>query len=231
MKSITNNNFPSVTVADISNIDTGNQLYHGSTLNYNANNEKWMNGYQVACWKDLIGATNFKGSGNTIPPFQLYRGAIWKTGFNVDNTTLYYFNYHIPHDYIKGTDIFIHAHHSTTAADERGTCEFELDASYAAVNSEFIAPIGIDSIFYTYNGASDQYRHIVTEVQLSTSGGTNNLLDTDLLDTDGMIFIRLRRRATTDTIVNPGSLFLHQVDVHYQAYVGGTINKNAPFRE
>jgi hypothetical protein len=215
-------------LTDISNINTKNNLFHGQTLNYHATENKWKNGYQVPCWKDLVGATNFKGSGSSIPPFKAYRGVIWKTGFNTTGNTIYYFNYHIPHDYIKGTDIFIHAHHSTTSATETGAFEFQLHASYAAVDDQFNDPIRAADITHTYT-TSDQYRHTVSEIQLSTSGGSGSLLDTDLFDTDGLIFIRLRRQ-DTDTILFPDNLFLHQVDIHYQAYSGGTISKVAPFR-
>ena len=198
-------------------------------MNYSATDNKWKNGGQIPCWKDLIGKTSFKGSGTSIPPFQAYRSTMWETGFNVVGNTTYYFSYHLPHDYIQGTDIFIHAHHSTTAAAETGAFEFQIKASYGSVDSEISNPISTEDIVYTHVGANDQYKHKVTEIQLSTPGGSGNLLDTDLLDTDGMIWIRLCRQ-DSDTILFPESLFLHQVDIHYQAYSGGTLNKVAPFR-
>jgi hypothetical protein len=220
---------PKPSLKNLTDTNTSTNLFHGQTLNYDSVNEKWKNGAQIPCWKDLIGETSFKGSGGTIPPFKQFRGPIFKTGFNATGNTIYYFAYHLPHDLILGTDLFIHAHHATISANETGTVEFQIQATYASVDDVFNDPIAIDPIIHTYAGLSDQYRHIVSEVQLSTSGGSSNLLDSDLLDTDGLIFIWLRRQ-DTDTIRTADDMFLFQVDVHYQASTGGTLNKTGPFR-
>jgi hypothetical protein len=221
---------PKQSMSTLTDTDISTNLYHGQTVNYDATTDQWKNGYEVPCWRDLIGQTSTKGEGSTVPPMQQFRGTIWQTGFNVAGNTIYYFLYHLPHDLVKGTDLFIHAHHSTNSTTETGQLAFQLQASYAAVGSEISDPIALESIEYTHTGASDQYVHHVTEVPLSTQGGSRNTLDSDLLDTDGLIFIRLRRQ-TSDTLTDPGALFLFEVDVHYQSMVGGTVNRSAPFRE
>lgn len=61
-------------------------------------------------WKDLIGEINIRDTGATIPTYAVFRGNIrayrFTSGDDMD------FVFHVPHDWIKGTDFYIHSQSS-----------------------------------------------------------------------------------------------------------------------
>ena len=66
--------------------------------------------------------------------------------------------------------------------------------------------------------STTQYQHILSETQYSASAPAGLQLDTDDLEVDGVILVRLEM--TTNNITSSGAVpdpFIHYVDVHYQS--------------
>jgi len=59
-------------------------------------------------WRDLVGAITTPGGG-TAPTFPEFRTNINAWRFNDDGDEVW-INFHMPHDYIEGTEIYIHTH-------------------------------------------------------------------------------------------------------------------------
>ena len=174
---------------------------------------------------DIIGDQFSKNTGATKPTLATYNGATkaWQFGDGDEA----YISYHIPHDHVPGTDIFLHIHWSQTSATVTGgTIDFRYSAIYAkghnqADGSAFISTpkTGLFSSININDGASglDRYQQHLTEIIISGEEATAALLDRDDFEPDGVIELTLEMDANnlTDSVsvLDP---FIHFVDIHYE---------------
>lgn len=186
---------------------------------------------------DLLGDQFSRNTGASKPTLATYNGAVKAWQFsNGDEAHL---SYHIPHDYVPGTDIHLHVHWSQNAAGATGgTIDFKYFAIYAkghnqASGSTFTA-IPITATFSSIDindGGSglNQYQQHLTEVTISAATATAALFDRDDFEPDGVIELTLEMDADNLT-GTPSSPFIHYVDIHYQTNsVVGTKNRTPDF--
>jgi hypothetical protein len=215
----------------------------GRPLQYNAATSKFVDNYDG--WKDLLGEVSTRtGGAGEAPVVTLFGTApagnytgiyehqcITGTG----NGTNFYFTYHMPHDYQPGTDLFIHVHWAvnTTATGTQPIWYFS--ATYAkGFDQAAFASTPITNYVVGQTGAL-AYRHMITEMQLSTPGGSASMLDTNAIEVDGIISVGMRRihnstiGGFTDNLVNTNAPFVFSVDIHYKSNNGVTKNKAPPF--
>lgn len=175
-------------------------------------------------WHDLLGPIHVdQNTGGVRPTWATYRNGLMAWAFAVNDQV--FCEFHLPHDYAPGTDLFIHAHWShNSAAVTSGNVTWKFDASYAKGHNQasFSSPITVGS---ATTAPTQQYRHMITEFQLSSVGGSNGLLDTNIIEVDGMLMCRVYLSANTMT--GGAEPFLHYVDVHYQS-TGVTTKNKAP---
>jgi len=182
-------------------------------------------------WHDMIGAVHVKTTGAAAPTFGAYRGVapniIQQYFFSNAVAQEIFFEFHILHDYAPGTDLFIHTHWSCNVAPT-GNCKWSFDVSYAKGHNQgaFSAPI---TTFVTQASSGTQYQHMIAEVQLSAASPSATQLDSDDIEVDGIILVRVWRDAgdAADTLNQVP--FLHFVDVHYMSTGLGTKNKAPDF--
>ena len=186
---------------------------------------------------DLLGDQFSRNTGGTKPVLTVYNGDVdaWQFG-NGDEA---YLTYHIPHDYVLGTDIHLHIHWSQNAAGATGgTLDFKYSAIYAkghnqASGSTFTATPKTDT-FSSINindGASglDRYQQHLTEVTISAATATAALFDRDDFEPDGIIELTLEM-TTTNLTGTPSLPFIHHGDIHYQTTgLIGTKNRTPDF--
>ena len=143
--------------------------------------------------------------------------------------------YHIPHDYLPGSDIFVHVHWSQIVVDTGGPAgvpgnvKWQFDLSYAKGHGQaaFTAPV---SSFVIQQASSVQYQHMLTEVAVSTPGGAVDRIDTSLMEPDGVLLVRAFRIPTDVVDTLNQAPFVHYVDLHYQTTgVMGTKQKAPNF--
>ena len=176
-------------------------------------------------WKDLLGNIVAKNTGATAPALATYRGGLQQFQFAVNDEC--FLEFHLPHDYVPGTDIFIHAHWShISAAVTTGVATWGFETSYAKGYDQaaFIAPV---SPTVAQNASTVQYRHMIAEVQLSAASPSGSQIDSDDLQPDGLILVRAYLSA--NTLSAAADPFLHFVDIHYQSTQLATKNKAYPF--
>ena len=173
---------------------------------------------------DIIGDQFSKNVGATKPTLTAYNGAVdvWQFGDGDEA----FFSYHIPHDYVAGTDIHLHIHWSQNAAGATGgTVDFKYTAIYAKGHNQDEAPgsftstpiTGTFSSIDINDGGSglNQYQQFLTEVTISAATATAALFDRDDLEPDGVI--ELTFELTTSNLTGtPSTPFVHFVDLHYQ---------------
>ena len=191
-------------------------------------------------WADMLGDINVKGTGAANPAWNLYRGSIYQYQFNSANVNEVWVNFHIPHDWVPGTDLYCHVHWSQNVVDTGGpagvpgVAKWYFDATYAdgygtagGAGDPFIAPI---TVSVTQQGSTTQYAHMIAEVQCGTSGGAGGtMLDTSSIQVDGLILLRLYRNKTDVADTLDQSPFAHMVDLHYQSNgIRGTKQRNGP---
>lgn len=259
-------------------------------------------------WRDMIGTINTRATGPTVPTFTTYRGNLFQYSFGTGAGAVEVFNeFHMAHDYVPATDLYIHSHWSTiTAPTGNVNWLFELlyAKGYAQDTFDGTEGSGTPIIVSVTQASGEAFRHEIAEVQCSAPGGlispaavnvsitsgaptliaaaalftsgdigrtvrvlgagtagadldttvsaftsttqvtlANNasttvttqdafryrVLDSDLLEVDGMIMARTWRdsaRAADTLDVAP---FLHFVDIHYQSTgINGTKQRNGP---
>ena len=172
-------------------------------------------------WQDMLGELHADDS-----RYKIYRGNIKAIQFAEQEDA--FCEFHMPHDYAMGTDLFIHIHWSHKSNVVTGgsvTWGFEL--MYGKRGGTFNDPIVVS----VQQDAGNQYQHMVAEGIASTPGGSPVLLNTNDLEVDGIIqcrvFLDSNDITTSDSsVVDP---FGHFVDIHYQSTGIGTKNKAPDF--
>ncbi len=180
-------------------------------------------------WQDLLGEITVRGIGANDPAWSVYRGGIRQYQFGAADEV--WLNFHIPHDYVPGSDIYIHAHWShivTTVTGGSVTWGFEVSYSKGHNQAAFSAPI---TVTLAQNASTGQYQHLIAEIQLSAASPSVSQLDSDIIEVDGLILVRAYLSANNMTV--SGGLvpdpFLHYVDIHYQSTGIGTKQKAPDF--
>ena len=173
---------------------------------------------------DIIGDQFSRNTGATKPTLATYNGVVraWQFG-NGDEANI---SYHIPHDYVLGTDIHLHIHWSqTSATNTGGDIDFRYTAIYAkghnqASGSTFTATpkTALFTSIALAGAGSNQFQHHLTEITISAATATAALFDSDDFEPDGVIELTFEMDANnlTDsvTVLDP---FIHFVDIHYQS--------------
>ena len=164
-------------------------------------------------WHDLLSAMVLAHNAED-PVFEVYIGAVRQLQFDVGKAIS--INFHLPHDYAMGTDIFIHAHWSHNSATvTSGDISGFFEASYSKGHGQaaFSAPVAIT--LANVPASPIRYQHMITETQLSATGGVGGLLVTEDLEVDGLLLCRLELTGNT---MDGGALpFVHAIDIHYQS--------------
>ena len=174
---------------------------------------------------DLLGDQFSKNTGATKPTLAAHNGACQAWQFGDGDEA--FMSYHIPHDYVAGTDIHLHIHWSQTSGTATGgTIDFKYTAEYAkghnqASGSTFTAtPITATFSSIDINdggsGLNPRQQHL-TEVIISAASATAALFDRDDFEPDGVIELTLEM--VTNSLTNSVAVldpFIHFADIHYQ---------------
>lgn len=182
-------------------------------------------------WRDMLGGVHIATSGPNRPTLQTFRGNIEAYGFAAGEVAN--FVYHVPHDYALGTDLHLHLHWAHNGTAISGSLVTDAYLSYAKGHDQAGFPVEVapQIIVSTPNIATiPQYRHRVDEIQISTSGGSATMLDTDDIEPDGIILLQIDT-STIPTITGGtvAEVFLFTADVHYQSTGLPTKNKAPDF--
>lgn len=177
-------------------------------------------------WRDIIGDVNVKEVGVGNPPsLNVYNGVLRAYQFSVNDEVFNIF--HMPHDYAKGTDVYIHAHWShNNASVTSGGVTWGFDVSWAK-GFDQAAFSSVVSTSIQQDASTTQYQHMVAEVQLSAASPSASQIDSDILEVDGLFLVRTY--LSGNTINGTPDPFLHTVDLHYQTTNLGTKGKAPDF--
>ena len=169
-------------------------------------------------WRDLLGETTTRSTGANKPSFEAYNGEINQYRFAAGKHEHY--DFHIPHDYVIGTDIHLHIHWSQiSTTNTGGTVNFKYSAVYAkGHNQAAFTGTPITDTFTSADAGTTRYQQHITETIISGASATSALFDRDDLEPDGLILLTLEMDANNLTDgVSVTDPFIHYVDVHYQS--------------
>jgi hypothetical protein len=176
-------------------------------------------------WKDLVGVIDRSGAGGNNPTSATYIGNIKQYQFATsDECTI---EFHLPHDYVVGSHIYIHAHWSHNSASvSTGGITWDIEATYSKGHGQaaFSSPI---TLSLSQTASTTQYHHHLIEAQFSTTGGSSSTLNTTNLEPDGLILVRCVLASNTMSAATDP--FLHSVDIHYQTTGLDTKNRSPNF--
>ena len=144
-------------------------------------------------WDDLIGVINTRTGGGDVPSYIQYIGGIYQWSFGTVGGEKEVFNeYHITHDYVPNTNMYIHTHWSTILAPT-GDVNWMFEISYAKGYNQmaFQSPVIIPVV----QTSTTVYNHMIAEVQMSAPNGLISSL------------INVSITSGTNTLTSASSLF------------------------
>lgn len=180
-------------------------------------------------WHDLIGQiTPDSEHRSTSPELFTFIGGVRRYAFQANR--LADVEYHIPHDYVLGSDMFIHAHWGHNGTDISGInkMQFEITTAKRTLNNPcapFVTPVVLEMEVNPLSIVSHpQYCHAVDEIQMSSANGSGGMIDTADLEVDGLIMVHFKQLEIPTILnsVNADLPFVMTIDIHYQSTGVGT---------
>lgn len=171
-------------------------------------------------WRDLTADIIVRGTGANDPSFAQY-GATSFYQYQLSATTMQqvFLVFHVPHDYVPGTQIYFHAHWSNAAATPNtGNVVWGFEYSFAKGFDQEAFPASATATV-TQASPATRYRHMVAETTGVTITG---------LEVDGLILVRAYRDAAAGGDTCTDAVFLHTVDIHFQSTGYLTTKNKAP---
>jgi len=185
-------------------------------------------------YRDLLGEVKILSPGANDPTLAVFRDSVRQFSFSNAITNEVYLSFHIPHDYVASTDIFIHAHWGQNVVDTGGPAgvpgdvKWQFEVTYAKGHDQAAFPATFTTTI-TQSASGTQYQHMLAEIQLSATAPSATQIDSDIIEPDGVILVRCFRDPTDGADTLDQVPFLHFVDVHYQTSNIGTKQKSPDF--
>ena len=191
-----------------------------------------LSGRPAITWHDLLGTVVPRASAPNQATLEVFRGGqvrnwAFAAGDRSDNM------FHIPHDYVPGTDLYIHAHWGHNGTSISGNAVMNFYCSYAKGHNQaaFTAEKNTTITYDTVNIATTpRYQHRIDEVVITAASPTATLIDRALIEVDGVLLVNFDF-TTIPTIGGgaPNVPFVFAIDIHYQSTTVGTKNKAPNF--
>jgi hypothetical protein len=169
-------------------------------------------------WRDITAEVNVRGIGLTDPTWAVINGTAFSAyKFGIGDEC--WMTFHIPHDYIKGTDVYIHTHWLPDGTNTNSV-KWQFTYSYAHGHNQqafALGSPGVETAEQVVGGT--QYQHYVTETAAIT------LTD---CEPDGILTVAIER-ITNGATNNSDGIFLLTGDVHYLSDNSATLNRAPDF--
>lgn len=182
-------------------------------------------------WRDIEGPIIAAATGANRPVLTTYVGEVEDYAFDA-NDHYSAIKFHIPHDYVPGSDLFIHTHWSHNGTNITGSLVLDHRYTYAkghqqqAFSAEKVLTMTVGSLTITNTA---QYLHRIDEVQISAASPAASQLDSDEIEPDGLIILHFNVPTIPTITGGAAKPFIHYVDLHYQSTSVGTKQKAPDF--
>jgi hypothetical protein len=171
-------------------------------------------------WCDMTSSIEVRGTGANDPTFAVYTGTTMRSyQFSAGTMQEVFSVFHVPHDYVPGTDIFFHTHWSNAAATPNtGNVVWKFDYSFAKGFGQEAFP-AVQTVEVIAPSPATRYLHNVSET---------TAVSIPLMEVDGLILVRCYRDAANVLDTCTDAVFLHTMDIHYQSTGILTTRNKAP---
>jgi len=172
-------------------------------------------------WRDITGSIDVRGTGSTDPDWtQLGSGPFSAYKFAINDQC--WICFHIPHDIVPGSDIFLHAHW-TTSGTQTAAVKWTFNYMYALGFNQAVFDTAGATISAVEAASGTAWRHMVTE--------TTAITIPTLTEPDGLLYVNVKRvsNAASPAVENTNNVFLLTADVHYQTTNVATKQKSPDF--
>lgn len=181
-------------------------------------------------WRDLEGPIRPKATGAGSPTLTAFRGNIREFAFAAND--IVDMTFHWPHDWVPGSDAFIHLHWGHNGTNISG--QFQVTYRHAWSKGHNQSDIPSDtSLVHTIPAASltavPQHRHRIDEIQLSASSPTASQINTNDLEPDGLLEISMITNEIPTITGGAAKPFIFYCDIHYLSTNVGTKNRAPNF--
>jgi len=171
-------------------------------------------------WNDITSEIKVRGTGSTDPNWSVINGTAFSAyEFSVGDKC--WMSFHLPHDYAKGTDVYLHVHWLPDGTDTDDV-KWEFTYAYAHGHNQaafdFGSPTTV-SVTEDMSGHTTQYQHYVSETAAITISNC---------EPDGVIEVMIER-VTNGGTNNSDDIFVLTADVHYQSTGVPTLNRAPNF--
>ena len=156
-------------------------------------------------FRDIVGTPQEPTTGGGKPSFlQIAMSGVYTWKFTTADVQ--YYTWHIPHDYVPGSDIYFHTHwfSETTVANNT---KWQFDYLYARGHNQSAYPTTATSISVEQTDSTTAYQHMIAETTAQTIAN---------LEPDGVIICKVSRVTPSGTDVTV-PVFVPVVDLHYQS--------------
>lgn len=179
--------------------------------------ESWLD----TGWRDMTSELLTRGGGSA-PSLAQYRDGIYLYSFPSNLQKDVFANFHIDHDFKRGSKLYPHIHWSTNTTST-GTVRWGFEYTFALGHG--VGSYGTtNTVYVTQNiETNSQYKHFLAEVS------DNDAIDGTLIEPDGIILMRVFRDIANDDF--PDNVFGFTLDLHYQVDRYSTKNKVPNFYE
>ena len=176
-------------------------------------------------WQDMISSIKIRGIAATDPTYAVYTGGI--RGYQFGLNDIVWNEFHVLHDYVPSTDLYIHVHWShASAAVTTGSVTWSFEITYAKGHDQAAFP-ATKTITVTQNGSTTQYQHMIAEVAFTAATADATHFDRDDIEIDGLVLVKTELTANSlNAATDP---FVHFIDIHYQTTNIGSKNKAPNF--
>lgn len=196
-------------------------LITNAGIRINVDNPQWT-------WRDIIGDVAPKETGVGSPTRTIINGGLI-AGEAFIQGDLCDFSWHIPHDWVQGTDMLWHVHIEHTGTTIVGNAVFDLFYKVGKRDGSFTTEKQLTITHATTNvTVTPRLSNLVYETPMSSAAGSATLVPTSAFEVDGIIKGTLRM-TTLPTMGGGGKMFIHTADIHYQSLNVGTRLSAFPF--
>lgn len=177
-------------------------------------------------WHDLLGQIDPKFTGAGAPLRKLYKDTnIYDYAFALNDACDFVF--HIPHDYVPNSNLYLHVHWSHNAPTSiSGNAQFTFSYVYAKGHNQenFSTERNLILTVPTVDIATTpRYRHRIDEGQIAAPTANTQAMPSANVEVDGLIIgqLKLTEHPSLGGAGSP-SVFIHMLDIHYQSTNVGT---------
>jgi hypothetical protein len=174
-------------------------------------------GNPVKGWRDITSEVKARGTGPTDPGWnQINTTGFWAYNFSIGDKV--WLSFHLPHDYIKGTDVFLHSHWLPDGVNTNSV-KWQFTYAYAHGHNQAAFNFGSPTVVTAEQiVGGTQYQHYVTE----------SVAQTIAMEPDGILEVEIER-ITNGGTDNTDGIFLLTADVHFESNSIGTLNRSPDF--